>query len=167
MTNSSIGDFVLWRGKARDTKEARTRRQASHQGRAIRGDRAKQIAALEAERVMLTAKLEASLVEENAIALHPAALARYESQLVKLQQVLAAGTAMGDTEAAAAIRDLVQTVAVRPHPDCRGGVLVEVSGRLNALLDEEPHRVSVCSESVGKLVAGRASPLPTDMHHFG
>jgi site-specific DNA recombinase len=115
---------------------------------------AKQIAALEAERVMLTAKLEPSPVEKNAVALHPAALARYESQLAKLQQVLAAGTSMGDTEAAAAIRDLVETVTVRPHPDRRGGVLVEIAGRLNALLGDESHGVSVCSKSVGKLVAG-------------
>ena len=64
---------------------------------------------LRAERETLGAKLEATPAATGAVLLHPAALTRYEGQLARLQEVLAAGTAAGDIEAAAAIRDIVET----------------------------------------------------------
>ena len=86
--------------------------------------------------------------------LHPAVLARYEGQLARLQEVLAAGSAAGDIEAAAAIRDIVETVTVRPDPERRGGVLIEIVGRLNALLRDSAHSNKQRPMSVGKVVAG-------------
>ncbi|WP_316194263.1 hypothetical protein [Bradyrhizobium sp. SZCCHNRI3052] len=46
------------------------------------------------------------------IALHPVILRRYEEQLVRLENALGKGVSAGDTEAAEAIRDLVETVTV-------------------------------------------------------
>jgi site-specific DNA recombinase len=114
----------------------------------------KEIAALQSERARLKAELAATPVAENAIPLHPAILARYENQLAKLQEVLAAGTAAGDTEAATAIRDLVERVTVHPDSDRRGGVMVEIVGRLNALLRGGPRANKLGSLSVGSVVAG-------------
>jgi len=115
----------------------------------------KQIAALRAERESLKAKLEATRrAAESPLVLHPAALTRYEGQLSRLQEVLAAGSAAGDTEATAAIRDIVETVTVRPDPERRGGVLIEIVGRLNALLRDSAHSNKQRPLSVGKMVAG-------------
>jgi len=70
-------------------------------------------------------------------------LARYEQQLVHLQDALSKGVNAGDTEAAEAIRDLVETVTVVRNPSHPGGVTVEIVGRLNVLLGEQasPHNV--------------------------
>jgi site-specific DNA recombinase len=95
---------------------------------------APEIAKARAERDRLKAELAAAPEAAKTVTLHPAALQRYERQLERLQETLHAGIAAGDTEAAAAIRDLVETVTVRPDPDRRGGVQVEIAGRLNALL---------------------------------
>jgi hypothetical protein len=75
--------------------------------------------------------------------LHPAVLARYEQQLEKLQESLASCVASGETEAAHAMRDLVQCVNVLREDSRPGGVIVEITGRLNDLLGEKayPNRV--------------------------
>jgi hypothetical protein len=70
------------------------------------------------------------------VALHPAVLARYEQQLVELQDALSKGIRAGDSEAADAIRELIDTVTVYRDSSRPGGVAVEISGRLNALLGE-------------------------------
>jgi hypothetical protein len=65
------------------------------------------------------------------------------AQLVQLQDALSKGLNAGDSEAAEAIRDLVETVTVFRNPSHPGGVTVEIVGRLNALLGElaYPHNV--------------------------
>ncbi len=70
------------------------------------------------------------------IALHPAALKRYERQISNLQGAITKGIAAGDTEAAAAMRELVETVTVSRDPSRPGGVEVIIKGRLNALLGD-------------------------------
>jgi site-specific DNA recombinase len=102
-----------------------------------------------AERADIEAQLEAADSKRPSIALHPGALARYEQQVGRLQEAINNGIKAGENEAAAIIRELIETVTV-----CRrtGGVEVEIKGRLNALLGEEafPNGVrAVC----GKLVA--------------
>lgn len=92
--------------------------------------------------------------------LHPAVLARYEEQLERLQQAIDDGLRAGDSEAAEALRDLVERVTVFRDSSRPGGVEVEISGRLNALLGEEafPNR----RKGVwGKLVAAEGFEPPT------
>ena len=72
----------------------------------------------------------------DVISLHPAVLARYEQQLVQLQDALAKGINAGDSEATEAIRNIVETVTVFRDPSRPGGVTVEIAGRLTALLNE-------------------------------
>jgi hypothetical protein len=101
------------------------------------------IATTRAERDRIKAERTAAPMAEKAIALHPAALKRYERELERLQETLEAGIAAGDTEATAAIRDLVETVTVTRDPKRLGGVQVEIRGRLTALLGESvyPDRI--------------------------
>jgi site-specific DNA recombinase len=96
----------------------------------------------------------------RAVALHPVILKRYEQQLTGLEDALAKGASAGDSEAAEAIRDLVETVTVFRDPSRQGGVAVEIAGRLNALLGEQafPNRVKGVW---GKVVAGEGLEPPT------
>ncbi len=98
---------------------------------------------LDRERKKITAELAETAPTTEAVALHPAALARYEEQLTRLQAALADGIRDGDTECSEAIRDLVETVTVFRDSARAEGVQVETSGRLTALLGEQayPHRV--------------------------
>jgi site-specific DNA recombinase len=73
----------------------------------ILGDRMK---VLVRERSELTAELETVPAAENVVALHPAALARYEQQLARLQHALGKGVREGYSEAADAIRDLGRVI---------------------------------------------------------
>ena len=116
--------------------------------------------ALSAERKRLRAELEAAPDPPNVVALHPAALARYEEQVNRLQEALAVGVHAGDTEAAEALRDLIETVTVFRDETRPGGVLVEISGRLTALLGEHayPNRVRGVW---GKVVAEEGLEPPT------
>jgi len=83
--------------------------------------------------------LQAELASEPAkvVALHPGALARYESLLGRLQQAVSKGIAAGKSDYVDAIRDLVETVTVRRDGLRKGGVEVVIAGRLNALLGEK------------------------------
>jgi site-specific DNA recombinase len=112
----------------------------------------KEIAALRLERDQIRSELEALPTKQNVVALHPATLERYETQLARLHEALEAGCIAGDIEAAAAIRDLVETVTVKRDPVRPGGVQVEIVGRLNALLGEAADLNLFAS--VGKMVAG-------------
>jgi hypothetical protein len=67
---------------------------------------------------------------DDVISLRPAVLARYEQQLVHLQDALLKGLNAGDSEAAEAIRDLVETATVLRNPSHPGRVTVEIVGRL-------------------------------------
>jgi site-specific DNA recombinase len=79
----------------------------------------------------------------DVILLHRAVLAGYEQQLIHQQDALSNSVSAGDSEAAEAIRDLVETVTVLRNPSYPGGVTVEIVGRLNAQLREQayPHNV--------------------------
>lgn len=112
------------------------------------------------ERQDLRAELAAAPVPPDVILLHPTALARYEEQFSRLQEALARGIRSGDSDAAEAIRDLVETVAVHPDPARPGGLAIEISGRLTALLGDPP--VSGAVRRVGgSMVAGEGFEPPT------
>jgi len=115
---------------------------------------------LDAERKRISEELQNEPPASKAVALHPAILKRYEEQLLQLENALARGVTAGDTEAAEAIRDLVETVTVFRDPARPRGVAVQVAGRLNALLGEEayPNRVKAVW---GKVVAGEGLEPPT------
>ena len=70
---------------------------------------------------------------ESVVTLHPAALARYEEMVGRLQQSMAEGTAAGNAEYAEVMRELVESVTVMPG-DEPGQVVINIKGRLNALL---------------------------------
>jgi hypothetical protein len=115
---------------------------------------------LDGERKRVAAELAEATPTTEVVALHPAMLARYEEQLTRLQAALAGGISDGDTECAEAIRDLVETVTVFRDSSRAGGVQVEVSGRLTALLGEQayPNRVRGVW---GKMVAEEGLEPPT------
>ena len=58
---------------------------------------------------------------KRVISLHPAVLARYQEQLDELQDALSKGINAGDSDAAEAIRCLVETVTVFRDPSRPGG----------------------------------------------
>jgi site-specific DNA recombinase len=60
------------------------------------------------------------------ISLHPAVVARFEQQVVHLQGALSKGINAGDSDAAEAIRNLVETVTIFRDPSRPGGVTVEL-----------------------------------------
>jgi site-specific DNA recombinase len=88
------------------------------------------------EREAIEAELAVVETETVVLELHPAALARYEEMIGRLQQAIAKGVASGNCEYAEAIRDLVESVTVRPG-DAPGRVEVEIAGTLAALLGPE------------------------------
>jgi site-specific DNA recombinase len=93
---------------------------------------------LNEERKRLLLELETvGEAPDGVVALRPAILARYEQQLADLQDCLASSVASGDPQAAKAIRDLVQTVTVSRDGSKVGGVAVEITGQLNALLGDQ------------------------------
>jgi len=100
----------------------------------VLGDRMNEILA---ERGKIEAQLEAARAKPTVVALHPAALKRYEQQLANLQDSIGKVVETGDQKLTVAIRDLVETVTVQRHPTERGQVQVEITGRLNALLGDE------------------------------
>jgi site-specific DNA recombinase len=73
------------------------------------------------ERKQVARELEVEPAVGDVVSLHPAVLARYEQQLVHLQDALSKGVNAGDSEAAEAIRDLVETVTVFRNPSYPGG----------------------------------------------
>jgi hypothetical protein len=112
--------------------------------------------ALDAERKAVEAEL-AEVKPAPVVTLHPGALKRYEEMICRLQQAVAAGVTAGNIEYFEALRDLVETVTVRPGSE-PGRVEVTIEGRLAALLGVEAFpngRRGVC----GTLVAGAEPPL--------
>jgi site-specific DNA recombinase len=115
---------------------------------------------LNEERKQVTMELNVEPAVNDTVALHPAVLARYEQQLVHLQDALSKGINAGDSDAAEAIRDLVEAVTVFRDPSRPGGVTVEIAGRLNALLGEQAYPNKVRGVW-GKMVAGEGLEPPT------
>lgn len=79
----------------------------------------------------------------NVVALHPTILARYSELLSDLSHGLKNADATGDPEARGALRELVEKVTIHPDDTRRGGFMIEVSGRMAAILGEEafPNRL--------------------------
>lgn len=99
---------------------------------------------LAAERKELEGKLAALAPRPNVVALHPAILDRYAMQMEKLSAMLREANVEGDPGATAALRELVECVTVHPDDTRRGGFMVEITGRIAALLGEEAvpaHRI--------------------------
>ena len=116
--------------------------------------------ALNEERKQVALELSVEPAVNDTISLHPAVLARYKEQLVELQDALSKGINAGDSEAAEAIRGLVETVTVFRDPSRPGGVMIEIVGRLNALLGEQAYPNKVRGVW-GKMVAGEGLEPPT------
>jgi site-specific DNA recombinase len=99
---------------------------------AIFGPRASE---LDAERK----KIESTLSENQAqpvVTLHPGALKHYEAMVANLQKCIEAGMTEGNREYNEAIREMVETVTVRPGSE-PGRLEVEIEGTLTALLGPE------------------------------
>ena len=96
------------------------------------------IAEARKERDQIKAKLQEAPPVENIVALHPAALKKYEQQLGALKDALQAGLTSGDSTGAEALRDLIQTITIYRDERRPGGVRLKIAGRLNALLGYEP-----------------------------
>ncbi|MDP1628816.1 MAG: recombinase family protein [Parvibaculum sp.] len=90
--------------------------------------------ALYKEKTAIEADLATLAAPVNVVALHPVVMARYREQLDTLGRALGRGLAGGDGDAAAALRDLVESVTLHPDPARDGGIHIEVKGRLTALL---------------------------------
>jgi site-specific DNA recombinase len=115
---------------------------------------------LSAERKELGAELAGEPSPANVVSLHPAVLKHYENQLMRLRETISRGINAGDTKAAQAMRHLVETVTVFRSTSRPGGVEVEITGQLTALLGDRayPNGVrGVC----GKMVAGEGFEPPT------
>jgi site-specific DNA recombinase len=115
---------------------------------------------LNEERKQIAVELKVEPAPKEIVALHPAILARYERQLAALQDALSKGINAGDSHAAEAIRDLVETVTVfRPGAPRR-------SSCRNSWAAERPARRKCQSQqgsrTWGKVVAGeRYTAIPT------
>ncbi|MCA1512732.1 recombinase family protein [Bradyrhizobium sp. NBAIM01] len=116
--------------------------------------------ALGAQRKRICEELQSEPHTPKEVRLHPGILKRYEEQLGRLEEALGKSVSAGDAEAAQAIRDLVDTVTVFRDPDRRGGVAIEIAGRLNALLGEAAYPKGV-KGVWGKMVAGEGLEPPT------
>jgi hypothetical protein len=92
------------------------------------------------------------------VTLHPGALKRYEAMVGRLQQAVAAGVAAGNNEYAEALRDLVETVTVRPGPEPER-VDVTIKERLAALLGPEAFPNGRRGVVLNAASGGRASTI--------
>lgn len=109
-----------------------------------------------AEERTLRQRLAEAEEAPNIVALHPAALARYEQQLARLDQALGKALDHGVQEAAEAIRDLVEKVTLtraQNESGKHGGIAIEIEGRLNALLGEKAYPNGLRVRSGGMMVA--------------
>jgi site-specific DNA recombinase len=118
-----------------------------HGDPAILGTRMKEVLA---EKQGLTVELAEAPAAKQEVALHPGILARYEAQLERFAEAIAAGVRAGDHDGFAAVRELIESVIVQRDPARQGGVQVTITGRLNAVLGEKAYPNGVC----GKGVAG-------------
>ena len=71
---------------------------------------------------------------ENVLVIHPGAIKKFSDQIKALRDHAAEMVGEDATEAAKAIRALIDKIIVHPHPEKKGGVRLEIQGRLNHLL---------------------------------
>ena len=103
-----------------------------HDRRARLGDYLDELIAAEKE---ICAALKEAPEPPNVISLHPAILSRYEGQLQRLSATLGRTMDAGDSEAAEALRDLVEFVTITRTDE--GQIAIDITGRLSALVGEE------------------------------
>jgi site-specific DNA recombinase len=89
--------------------------------------------------------------------IHSGALARHEQQISRLQEAVSTRIKAGETEAAAIIRELIESVTVRRRAE---GFEVEIRGRLNMLLGDDAFPNGVRAVW-GSLVAEEGFEPPT------
>ena len=116
---------------------------------------------LEKEQTELRARLADTPEPPDPVALHPETLKRYEGQLAQLQAALATGIRAGDTEAAQAMREFIDTVTASRDPSRKGGVAVEISGRLTHLLGPKAFPQGVRAVWGAMVAEVRSGQLPT------
>ena len=112
------------------------------------------------ERKAIAARIADMGAPVNLVALHPAVIERYHQQISILDISLAAGIANGDQKAAEALRDLVESVTVRPGQNGPGSIEIEISGRLTALVGEKAYPNGLAASS-GLVVAEDGFEPPT------
>lgn len=99
------------------------------------------------EREAIAVELADMAKPDQVIALHPAALDRYQAQIATLQESLASGLAAGDDAGAQALRDLVEAVTVSRDPQRAGGLRIAIAGRLDRILGMQGERGSLSPDS--------------------
>lgn len=115
---------------------------------------------LDAERKRLDRDL-AAIEEPKVIALHPAAMARYEQTVARLRTAIGGAVANGDAEATDAMRELIESVTVTRTQDERTEIVI--AGRLNALLGIPAFPEGIRS-SCRKVVAGAGYRQQTQLN---
>jgi DNA invertase Pin-like site-specific DNA recombinase len=90
---------------------------------------------LKAERQQLEQELAEVPQEVNVVALHDKALSQYGIKLAQLREELQAGVDDGNSAGAKGLRELVDSVTVRPNRN--GGISISIQGKLNALVGAE------------------------------
>lgn len=94
------------------------------------------------------------------ITLHPALIATYERKLERLEESIAQDISEGESEHAAAIRDLVQTVTVSRPKQRPDAMEIEITGRLNVSLGENAVPNNAFPNGIGRVVSsGGVLPL--------
>ncbi|MDF1601586.1 hypothetical protein PZ895_17665 [Mesorhizobium sp. YIM 152430] len=87
------------------------------------------------ERQELEQELAEVPAEVNVVALHDKALGQYKIKLAQLREELQAGVDDGNSAGAKGLRELVDSVTVRPNRS--GGISISIQGKLNALVGAE------------------------------
>ena len=116
--------------------------------------------ALQEEQTRLRTDLEVAPEPLEVISLHPATVKRCEYQLADLQAALARGIRSGETEAARAMREVLDTVTVSRDPNRKGGGEVEIAARLTQLLGPKAFPQGL-SAVWGEMVAEEGLEPPT------
>ncbi|MBR2117714.1 MAG: recombinase family protein [Afipia sp.] len=89
---------------------------------------------LESERAEITASLESAAEQRNIVALHPAAIEQYRSDIARLAELLPRDKAGERDELIDTLRSLIASVTVYAKPN-ETGFEFKIEGRLEQLLD--------------------------------
>ena len=99
--------------------------------------------AAKAERDAVQAELSKLEPLENVLVIHPASVKKFAEQ-IQVLKANAGQTLAGDAaEAAKALRVLIDKIAVYPDPEKRGGIKLEMSGKLELFTDRQEPRSSI------------------------
>jgi site-specific DNA recombinase len=114
--------------------------------------------ALEAERLSVEEQLAAANDKGKAVAIHPAAVKNYLTDIAVMREALDDETATERPQLLTPLRRLIHSVVVHAQPGVKGAFDVEIKGRLQELLGAPFMRRSVGG---GPLVAGEGLEPPT------